>query len=29
MQHHFKCPDKRFGVSSPFWDHIFGTSPTE
>jgi sterol desaturase/sphingolipid hydroxylase (fatty acid hydroxylase superfamily) len=29
MQHHFKCPDKRFGVSSPIWDHVFGTSPSE
>ncbi|MEQ8628632.1 sterol desaturase family protein [Ekhidna sp.] len=23
--HHYKSPDKRYGVSSPLWDHIFGT----
>ena len=27
MQHHFKTPDKRFGVSSPIWDSVFGTMP--
>ena len=25
--HHYKSPDKGFGVSSPFWDHIFRTVP--
>jgi sterol desaturase/sphingolipid hydroxylase (fatty acid hydroxylase superfamily) len=25
MQHHYKSPDARFGVSSPFWDWVFGT----
>jgi sterol desaturase/sphingolipid hydroxylase (fatty acid hydroxylase superfamily) len=25
MQHHYKTPDQRFGVSSPVWDHVFGT----
>jgi len=25
--HHYKYPDKAFGVSSPFWDIIFGTMP--
>ncbi len=25
--HHFKHPDKAFGVSSPLWDIIFGTMP--
>ena len=25
--HHYKSPDKGFGVSSPFWDHIFGSVP--
>jgi len=29
MQHHYKTPDKRFGVSSPLWDIVFGTKPTE
>jgi len=27
MQHHYKTPDKRFGVSSPLWDTVFGTKP--
>jgi len=27
MQHHYKTPDQRFGVSSPLWDVIFGTRP--
>jgi sterol desaturase/sphingolipid hydroxylase (fatty acid hydroxylase superfamily) len=25
MEHHYKTPDQRFGVSSPLWDHVFGT----
>ncbi|GAA5025638.1 hypothetical protein GCM10011506_10430 [Marivirga lumbricoides] len=25
--HHYKHPDKYFGVSSPFWDHIFQSIP--
>jgi sterol desaturase/sphingolipid hydroxylase (fatty acid hydroxylase superfamily) len=25
MQHHYKDPDTRFGVSSPLWDWVFGT----
>jgi sterol desaturase/sphingolipid hydroxylase (fatty acid hydroxylase superfamily) len=25
MQHHFVAPNSRWGVSSPFWDVIFGT----
>lgn len=25
--HHYKDPDNAFGVSSPFWDKIFGTMP--
>ncbi|MCS6990388.1 MAG: sterol desaturase family protein [Chitinophagales bacterium] len=25
--HHYREPDKGFGVSSPFWDHVFGTVP--
>jgi len=25
--HHYKEPYMGFGVSSPFWDHIFGTVP--
>jgi sterol desaturase/sphingolipid hydroxylase (fatty acid hydroxylase superfamily) len=27
MQHHYKTPDERFGVSSPVWDYVFGTRP--
>ena len=27
MQHHYKTPDKRFGVSSPLWDLVFRTMP--
>ncbi len=25
MQHHYKTPGQRFGVSSPLWDIVFGT----
>lgn len=25
--HHFRHEDKAFGVSSPFWDYVFGTMP--
>lgn len=25
--HHFKYNDRAFGVSTPLWDHIFGTMP--
>ena len=27
MQHHYKTPNMRFGVSSPLWDIVFGTKP--
>lgn len=27
MQHHYKTPEMRFGVSSPLWDFVFGTNP--
>lgn len=27
MMHHFKTPEKRFGVSSPLWDYVFQTKP--
>lgn len=26
-KHHYKFPDKAYGVSSPFWDMVFGTMP--
>lgn len=27
MQHHYKTPDARYGVSNPLWDLVFGTYP--
>jgi dihydroceramide fatty acyl 2-hydroxylase len=27
MQHHYKTPNQRFGVSSPLWDMVFKTMP--
>ena len=27
MQHHYKTPNQRYGVSSPVWDYVFGTQP--
>lgn len=27
MQHHYKTPDQRFGVSSPLWDFVYRTYP--
>jgi len=27
--HHYRTQEKAFGVSSTFWDHIFGTLPPE
>jgi sterol desaturase/sphingolipid hydroxylase (fatty acid hydroxylase superfamily) len=29
MQHHFKTPNQRYGVSSPLWDYVFNTMPRE
>ncbi len=29
MMHHYKTPGRRFGVSSPLWDIVFGTKPSE
>lgn len=29
MQHHYKTPTKRFGVSSPIWDSVFQTKPAD
>jgi sterol desaturase/sphingolipid hydroxylase (fatty acid hydroxylase superfamily) len=26
MLHHYATPDARWGVSSPLWDHVFGTT---
>ena len=27
MQHHYKTPNARYGVSSPLWDYVFKTYP--
>jgi sterol desaturase/sphingolipid hydroxylase (fatty acid hydroxylase superfamily) len=27
LQHHYKTPQQRFGVTSPLWDVLFGTKP--
>ncbi|MGB2710191.1 MAG: sterol desaturase family protein [Conexibacter sp.] len=27
MRHHFQEPDAGYGVSAPFWDHVFRTVP--
>lgn len=27
--HHYKYDDKAYGVSSPFWDYVFGTLPPQ
>jgi sterol desaturase/sphingolipid hydroxylase (fatty acid hydroxylase superfamily) len=27
MRHHFQDHDAGFGVSAPYWDHVFGTAP--
>lgn len=27
MQHHYKTPNDRYGVTSPIWDRVFGTLP--
>ncbi len=29
MQHHGATPDRRFGVTSPLWDIVFGTKPAQ
>ncbi|MFN3705212.1 MAG: sterol desaturase family protein [Thermoflexales bacterium] len=29
MEHHFKTPDARFGVSTSFWDQVFHTLPAD
>jgi sterol desaturase/sphingolipid hydroxylase (fatty acid hydroxylase superfamily) len=29
MQHHYKTPNQRYGVSSPLWDFVFGTKPAK
>jgi dihydroceramide fatty acyl 2-hydroxylase len=29
MRHHFQTHDAGYGVSAPFWDHVFGTAPKD
>ena len=29
MRHHFQNHERGYGVSAPFWDHVFGTAPTK
>jgi len=29
MRHHFQDHQRGYGVSAPFWDHVFGTAPAE
>lgn len=29
MLHHFRDPRCGFGVSAPWWDHVFGTAPAQ
>ncbi len=29
MYHHFQTPNKRFGVTTPVWDYVFGTMPKQ
>ena len=26
MRHHFQDDERGFGVSAPYWDHVFGTA---
>jgi sterol desaturase/sphingolipid hydroxylase (fatty acid hydroxylase superfamily) len=27
MRHHFQDDTTGYGVSAPYWDHVFGTAP--
>jgi sterol desaturase/sphingolipid hydroxylase (fatty acid hydroxylase superfamily) len=27
LRHHFQTPNIRYGVTTPFWDYVFGTQP--
>ncbi len=29
MRHHFQDHERGFGVSAPWWDHVFGTAPQQ
>jgi sterol desaturase/sphingolipid hydroxylase (fatty acid hydroxylase superfamily) len=29
LVHHFQTPGVRYGITSPLWDHVFGTYPRD
>ncbi|NMD30807.1 MAG: fatty acid hydroxylase, partial [Chloroflexi bacterium] len=29
MQHHYKTPDQRYGVTVVWWDRVFNTYPAD
>lgn len=29
LVHHFQTPEKRYGITTPLWDHVFGTFPRD
>jgi sterol desaturase/sphingolipid hydroxylase (fatty acid hydroxylase superfamily) len=29
MVHHFSTPHERYGITTPIWDHVFGTYPND
>jgi len=29
LVHHFSTPNQRYGITTPFWDHVFGTYPRD
>jgi sterol desaturase/sphingolipid hydroxylase (fatty acid hydroxylase superfamily) len=29
MRHHFQDDTRGFGISAPYWDEVFGTSPRD
>lgn len=29
LVHHFSTPEQRYGITTPLWDHVFGTAPKD
>ena len=29
LVHHFQTPEVRYGITTPLWDHVFGTYPRD
>ena len=29
LVHHFQTPDRRYGITTPIWDWVFGTYPRD